>query len=83
MRRSAIVTTRNCKYIVLFEPVEDGGYAVTCPSLPGLVTEGETLEETREMAAEAIRGYLETLSEDGLPVPPEIAEVLEVTIDER
>jgi antitoxin HicB len=38
---------------------------------PGLVTEGDTLEEARTMAADAIRGYLEALVKDGLPIPPE------------
>jgi predicted RNase H-like HicB family nuclease len=44
---------------------------VTCPVLPGLVTEGNTLEEARMMAADAIRGYLDILVRDGLPTPPE------------
>lgn len=56
-------------YTVLFEPAEEGGYVVTCPALPGLVTEGDTLEEARRMAADAIRGYLESLRKDGLPIP--------------
>ena len=33
------------RYTVLFEPAEEGGYIVTCPALPGLVTEGDSLEE--------------------------------------
>ena len=48
-------------YTVLFEPAAEGGYVVTCPALPGLVTEGDTLEEARAMAKEAIEGYLESL----------------------
>jgi predicted RNase H-like HicB family nuclease len=59
------------RYTVLFEPAEEGGYVVTCPSLPGLVTEGDTLDEARANAAEAIRGYLEALAKDGQPIPPE------------
>lgn len=58
-------------YTVLFEPAEEGGYVVTCPALPGVVTQGETLEEARAMAADAIRGYLESLIKDGLPIPPD------------
>jgi predicted RNase H-like HicB family nuclease len=50
----------------LFDPAEQGGYVVTCPSLPGLVTEGDTLEEARAMAADAIRGYLEALAKAGI-----------------
>jgi antitoxin HicB len=60
------------RYTVLFEPAEEGGYIVTCPALPGLVTEGDTLDEAREMARDAIRGYLESLQEDGLPLPEDI-----------
>ncbi len=57
------------QYTVVFEAAEEGGYVVTCPALPGLVTEGDTIEEARAMAAEAIRGYLESLAKDGLTAP--------------
>jgi antitoxin HicB len=66
-----VVTVHQYRYAVLFEPAEEGGYVVTRPSLPGLVTEGDTLEEARDMAVDAIRGYLESLTKDGLPIPPE------------
>jgi predicted RNase H-like HicB family nuclease len=59
-------------FTVLYEPAEEGGYVVKCPALPGLVTEGDTLEEARAMAEDAIRGYLESLRKDGLPVPEDI-----------
>jgi len=65
------LATHEYRYTVLFEPAEEGGYVVTCPALPGLVTEGDTLEEARAMAADAIRGYLESLAKDRLPFPPE------------
>jgi antitoxin HicB len=71
MNRREYVTAHQYRYTVLFEPAEEGGYVVTCPSLPGLVTEGDTLQEARANAAEAMRGYLETLAKDGLPIPPE------------
>ena len=35
------------RYTVVYEPAEEGGYVVTVPTLPGLVTEGDTLEEAR------------------------------------
>jgi predicted RNase H-like HicB family nuclease len=56
-------------YTVLFEPAEEGGFVVTCPALPGLVTEGDTLEEARAMAQDAIRAYLESLRKDHLQIP--------------
>lgn len=56
-------------YTVLLQPEPEGGYTVTCPALPGLVTYGGSLEEARAMAADAIKGYLECLREDGEPIP--------------
>ena len=58
------------RFTVLFEPAEEGGYVATCPALPGLVTEGDTLDEARAMVQDAIRGYLESLRKDGLEPPP-------------
>jgi antitoxin HicB len=63
--------TREYTYTVLYEPAEEGGYVVTCPALRGLVTEGDTLDEARDMARDAIRAYLESLKKDGLPIPPD------------
>ena len=64
-------------YTVLFEPAEEGGFVVTCPALPGLVTEGDTLEEAREMAQDAIRAYIESLHKDHLPIPADLSPVQE------
>ena len=60
---------RELLFTVLFEPAEEGGYIITCPALPGLITQGETLEEAREMARDAIHAYVESMRKDGLPVP--------------
>ena len=49
------------QYTVIFEPAEEGGYVVHVPALPGCITEGDSLEEAREMAKDAIKGYLESL----------------------
>jgi antitoxin HicB len=59
-------------YTVLFEPAEEGGFVATCPALPGLVTEGDTLEEARALAEDAIVGYLESLKKHGEPIPEDI-----------
>ena len=64
-------------FTMLFEPAEEGGYVVTCPALPGLVTEGDTMEEARQMAEDALRGYLESLRKDGLSIPPDKAPITE------
>ncbi|HLT02822.1 MAG TPA: type II toxin-antitoxin system HicB family antitoxin [Geminicoccaceae bacterium] len=64
------MTTAEYTYRVIFEPQEGGGYTAYCPTLPGVVTEGESLEEARAKVIEAIEGYLEILQEDGRPIPP-------------
>ena len=70
MARAKAVEGETYTYTVVFEPDEEaGGYTVTCPALPGLVTEGDTLEEARAMAADAIRCYLESLRKDGERIP--------------
>jgi predicted RNase H-like HicB family nuclease len=57
------------QYTAVFEPAQEGGYIVTVPALPGLVTEGDTLEEARAMVKDAIRGYLESLMKHGEEIP--------------
>ena len=69
MSRSEPITAAEYTYTVLLQPEPEGGFTVTCPSLPGLVTYGETVEEARAMAAEAIECYLESLQKDRLPLP--------------
>lgn len=57
------------KYEAVFEEQEVGGYTVTVPVLPGCITEGDTFEEAKKNIAEAITGYLESLSMDGEEIP--------------
>lgn len=73
------------KYTVVYEPQPEGGYTVHIPALPGCVTEGDTLDEARGMAIDAIRGYCESLLMDGKPLPADTAEeplheILEVSL---
>ncbi|MBI4548909.1 MAG: type II toxin-antitoxin system HicB family antitoxin [Ignavibacteriae bacterium] len=60
-------------YTVLFEPIEDGGYLVIVPALPGIVTHGSTIEEARMMAADAIKCHCEGLLKDGEPLPKDVS----------
>jgi len=70
------------KYTIILEPdLEEGGFTVTVPALPGCVTQGETIEECIERAREAIAGYIESLIADGEPVPEEKERPQMVTID--
>jgi antitoxin HicB len=56
-------------YTVILEPQTDGGYTVSVPALPEVVTEGETEEEALQMAKEAIRLVLDYRRDNGLPLP--------------
>jgi predicted RNase H-like HicB family nuclease len=69
MARSKPLTAAEYAYTILLQPEAEGGYTVTAPALPGLVTYGEDLEDARRMAAEAIEAYLESLHKDGEPIP--------------
>jgi predicted RNase H-like HicB family nuclease len=49
----------------IFEPQDEGGYRVYAPELPGLHTQGDSLEDATENAREALALYIEGLREDG------------------
>ena len=57
-------------YLCVFRPEPEGGFTVTCPKLPQVVSYGETLEEAQANAREAIELCLEVMREDGEPIPP-------------
>ena len=65
------------KFVVYLEPAEEGGYIVSCPQLPGCVTQGETVEEALAMIKDAIQGYITSLQEHGEAMPPGLEEGIE------
>jgi antitoxin HicB len=54
---------------ILLRPEADGGFTAIVPSLPGCVTYGRTLSEARNMAKDAICGYIESLKKHREPIP--------------
>jgi predicted RNase H-like HicB family nuclease len=52
------------RFKVVLEPSEEGGYTVYVPSLPGCISEGETVEEALSNIEEAIKLYLEPVDDD-------------------
>ncbi|RUR83346.1 type II toxin-antitoxin system HicB family antitoxin [Chlorogloeopsis fritschii PCC 9212] len=52
------------KIKVVLEPSDEGGYTIYVPSLPGCISEGETIEEALENIKEAIELYLEPLEDE-------------------
>ena len=53
----------------------EGGFNVLVPAIPEICTYGDTLEEAREMARDAIRCYLESALKTGEPIPGDVAEI--------
>lgn len=50
--------------VVIEKDEEVGGYVVSCPSLPGCFSQGDTIEEALENIKEAIQACLDSLAED-------------------
>ncbi|HEY7061794.1 MAG TPA: type II toxin-antitoxin system HicB family antitoxin [Chloroflexota bacterium] len=67
--------------IVLHPDPDEGGFTVTVPSLPGCITEGDTLDEAVANAQEAIRLFLRVLEKHGEPIPEEPEPLQTVTVE--
>lgn len=52
-RKRRIFTVSDGKMMLNLEPAEEGGYVVTSPLDPQLITEADTVEEAFEMAYDA------------------------------
>lgn len=52
------------RFKVVLEPSEEGGYTVYVPSLPGCISEGETVEEVLSNIEEAVMLCLEPVDDD-------------------
>jgi predicted RNase H-like HicB family nuclease len=66
------------QYIALIHKDSDSDFGVSFPDLPGCVTAGSTLDEARDMAAEALALHLEGIEQDGsaLPEPSSLETVM-------
>ena len=60
----------------------DGGYSVRFPQLDGCYTQGDSLEEARRMAADAMSLHLFSMEEDGETIPSAVFEGLKLQDDE-
>ena len=70
----------NLTYAVTYERAKNN-WAAYVPDLPGCMTTGRTLDETKINFREAIEGHLRTLREfgDPVPAPSSLAGEVEVT----
>lgn len=56
------------EYLIIIEPTKTG-FSAYSPDLPGCITVGDTVEQTREHMQEAIELYIEELTESGEHIP--------------
>jgi len=72
-------TEHKSEYVVLYEKTSTG-YSAYVPDLPGCISTGATLDDTKRNMQEAIGGHLAVMREfgDAIPQPTTIAEWLQV-----
>ena len=54
---------------VVLEPDPNGGYVISCPTLPGCYSQGDTLDEAMDNIREAIQLCLEDMKAHNEPLP--------------
>ena len=55
---------------LILEPQPEGGYTITCPLVPELVTEADTLDEVHAHVADALAALIELYEDLDKPLPP-------------
>jgi antitoxin HicB len=60
------------KLPLLFSPQPEGGFTVTSPVLPELVTEGDTVEEALANVRDALAAVIEAYQDLGRSLPPNL-----------
>lgn len=76
MKKQNKLREKILKYNVIFQPEPEGGYTVIVPTLRGCVTYGRTLDEAREMAVDAISGFLASMKADGEEIPTDASSIV-------
>lgn len=62
------------KLPLVLDPQPEGGFTVTCPVLPELITEGDSLEEALENVRDALRAVVEIYEDLKRPLPVTLIE---------
>lgn len=63
---------------VILIPDEDGGYAVEVPSLPGCISQGDTIDEALANIKEAIELHIADMLANDEEVPEDFAAPIQV-----
>ena len=67
------------EYLVVFEWA-GSNYSAYVPDLPGCISTGKTLEDAEANIKEAISLYIDTLREDGQPIPEPVTKAKPVAV---
>lgn len=59
------------EYTAFFEENEHGGYTITVPALPGLVTEAKDMKQAKAILEDAIKCYVGGLKKLKSEIPEE------------
>lgn len=62
------------KILLVLDPQPEGGYTVTSPLLPELITEGDTMSEALANVEDAFCAVVEIYQDRGRPLPPSLYE---------
>ena len=57
------------KLPLVMEPQPEGGWTITCPVWPGLITEADTLDEVSINVTDAVEALIEAYDELNQPLP--------------
>jgi antitoxin HicB len=57
------------KLPLILEPQAEGGYTITCPLLPDLISEADTLEEVIPNVSDALAALIEAYEDLNQPLP--------------
>ena len=63
------------KFLITIAQDEDGMFVAECPSIPGCVSQGRTVEEAERNIQDAIQECLAVRAEKGLPLSVTVREV--------
>jgi len=59
----------------IFQPCEEGGYAILVPDIQGCVSQGDDINDAMRMAADAIGCMLDDIEEKDYPRPSNINDI--------
>ena len=68
------------EYVVIVHADDESGFWTEVPSLPGVGSQGETMDEAVENTREAMALLIEYLREKGEPVPRPNDAIVKVTV---